>query len=590
MPEQVQPIQELARVGLIEDTPSVLLPPNGFSDVNNVRFHSNAIRKFPAETSAWSGTAPTLSSIVYVAHWSSTEGPLTVVVTDNGTDSVVAAYLPSGQPFTIGGTPLSETLTGVTGGEWQHTVFNGGYHLILNNGNSTPVYLQADTADVVELPGWASYAAEETVMDFEFDGAAGGTIVVNTALEEGTRIKITSVPRNTSIPIRSDTVNVNAAMTGVTPDGNLAEIGTITLVSATGFTFTPAADTGGNRYIITTVSEPVSTVTASVIRAYGNLLVAGNLIERDGRTNPIRTLTGTIRTSDVAGPGQIPTNWNPFQLGVNTADEFILASTGVIQDMAELQGVMYIYTDSSIHAIQQTGSPTLPFQVTTVTNNFGADNVDSVIEFDGKHIVVGNDDVYIFAGHPGSISSIADGRVRHNFRGNTGWKIVRLNSWDELWFYKPSVNEVYIWNYRGDTWTKRNSGNTPVSINSAPSELLLATSSTIMNVNSSTSYLDNTFVERRRLAMAPEFDTEYLSSIALLMEGGDTLAIEVVGTNAPGDLTQAFVDMGTFNLTEDYKHDIRQNGRFLNYRFEHDFTSEMVFSGFQLEFSKGGTR
>ena len=236
------------------------------------------------------------------------------------------------------------------------------------------MYLQADTIGDIELPGWDSYAAQETVMDFEFDGNAGGSIDISTPLSAGLMIRITCIPRNTSSAIRTDTVSVNAGNTGFTPDGTLAGgIGTVDMFNATDntFRFVPGANNGGNRYVITTVSDPIATVTAGVIRAYGNLLVAGNLIEDGGRT-----MTGTIRTSDVAGPGQIPTNWNPFNIGVNTADEFILASTGTIQDMAELQGVLYVYTDSSIHAIQQTGSPIVPFQITPVMKNFGADNVD----------------------------------------------------------------------------------------------------------------------------------------------------------------------------------------------------------------------
>ena len=199
------------------------------------------------------------------------------------------------------------------------SIFNGGYHIILNNGNSTPVYLQDDTIGAPTLPGWDSYAAQETVMDFEFDGNAGGDIDISTPLSAGLMVRITCIPRNPSSAIRTDTVTVNDDVDNFTPDGTLAGgIGTVDNVSATGFRFVPGANNGGNRYIITTVSDPVATVTAGVIRAYGNLLVAGNLIETGGRT-----MTGTIRTSDVAGPGQIPTNWNPFNIGVNTADEFI---------------------------------------------------------------------------------------------------------------------------------------------------------------------------------------------------------------------------------------------------------------------------
>ena len=98
-------------------------------------------------------------------------------------------------------------------------------------------------------------------------------------------------------------------------------------------------------------TEPEIQVRAGVIRTYGDLLVAGNLTEMDrtDRNRVVRNLPGVIRTSDVAAPGSIPANWNPFKTGVNTADEFTLSSTGIVQDMSELQGILYIYTNDSIH-------------------------------------------------------------------------------------------------------------------------------------------------------------------------------------------------------------------------------------------------
>ena len=151
MPDTIVPITDLASIGLIEDTPSVSLPPNAFSDCQNVRFHSGAIRKFPDESDALDTIGP--ANIVYVAHWPSTVGSKYVVLTDDGTDTVITVYNDDGTQFQIEGSNYTDTRTGITGGERQHTLFNGGYHIILNNGNSTPVYLQADTIDAIELPG-----------------------------------------------------------------------------------------------------------------------------------------------------------------------------------------------------------------------------------------------------------------------------------------------------------------------------------------------------------------------------------------------------------------------------------------------------
>ena len=109
-------------------------------------------------------------------------------------------------------------------------------------------------------------------------------------------------------------------------------------------------DQVGRSYRITVSSRAAVSVTAGVVRSFGDFLVAGNLTEvdseqpvfdSDGSVNMnriIRNLPGVVRTSDVAEPGQIPVNWNPFAAGVSTADEFVISDTGIVQDMVELQG------------------------------------------------------------------------------------------------------------------------------------------------------------------------------------------------------------------------------------------------------------
>ena len=159
-----------------------------------------------------------------------------------------------------------------SGGNWQHTFFQGGFSIIINNGLQAPNYIldsedNTETANVepfAPLPNWESYAEELTVPD-------GGENLTNL------------------------------------------------------------------------------TVTAGVIRAYGDFLVAGNLVERgDYRIGTettvtqgvIRALPGIIRSSDIAAPGAIPQNWNPFDTASNTADEFVITADGVVQDFAEQQNCL----------------------------------------------------------------------------------------------------------------------------------------------------------------------------------------------------------------------------------------------------------
>ena len=603
MPTQVLPITDIASLGVIQDTPNYSLPPNAFSDVQNVRFRDNAIRKMTGEENLFNTSITLEGDVGYVAYWPSPSGVRYVIVDQDGPTEHIRVLDANGTQLN------SMQLTSVTGTRnWQHTLFNGGFHFILNSGAETPFYItdHDTTPNIDTLPGWASYAVEEAVSDFIYNGEMGDFTVVDARLTDGASVRIEVTPRNVSAPIRTTVLTISG---GQIDDGTVIGLGTASLGATSEgvpmLVFTPAAANGGASIRITISTEPITGVTAGVIRAYGNLLVAGNLLENGPGS---RTLTGTIRTSDVAGPGEIPRNWNPFRLGVNTADEFTLASTGTIQDLVELQGNLYVYTDRSIHAIQQTGSPIIPFQITPVTDNYGADNTGAVLEVDGKHIVVGSDDVYVFSGHPGSIQSIADQRVRHqDFFRNSDVQIIRFSRYDELWFWRPGQRTMYIWNYRNNTWTRRHQ-TAPLSGNIGEDSPLFTKDSNIIQTDSS-SYLrladgDNaqtfvpyeSYIERQKMALTPEFDTENLASIAMLIDGNGRMNIRVIGTANSGAEVPAFTDArkgGFLEILTEYKQDIREHGRFLSYRMTHDpadTDNGFSMTGFQLDIGKGGTR
>jgi hypothetical protein len=49
MANEVLPINDLAKVGLVFDTPPVSLPANAFTDGKNIRFRDGAVRKMEGE-------------------------------------------------------------------------------------------------------------------------------------------------------------------------------------------------------------------------------------------------------------------------------------------------------------------------------------------------------------------------------------------------------------------------------------------------------------------------------------------------------------------------------------------------------------
>ena len=617
MAGQVIPITDLASAGVVLDAPSISLPPNGFSDVSNVRFNAGAVRKMEGELAISLTNCPT-SGIKHLAYWQGPTNNYYIVVHESGVLATVYGWIVGalGTRITLG------TMVTSAAANYSHTVFNGGFHFIINNGVDKPKYLAdpAATNTLTALPNWDSYLTQSELVSIQWDqfnpDIPLGTFVIDFSTH---CLLYTVIPIDTTQPV------LNFKMTSLNPSGTPVTINN-NGNAAVDNTATPRVRTDtltgalpGDTIRISIQTLPAIDVRCGVIKSFGSLLIAGDLTET-AQASPhgvIRKLPGVIRTSDVAAPGNIPTSWNPFRNGANTADEFTLSGTGTVKDMAELQGVMYVYTDTSIHSIQRTGSPNIPFSVSPVTDSYGANCLGAVKEYDGRHVVVGSDDVYIFQGHPGNIQSIADMRVRHYLHGTVttldadNIKIIRNRRYDELWFYTPSITvgdtEVLIWNYRNNTWTKRSQTNI-LSADIAPysgddnSSLPLITNGGAVFYgdapgnytlrNGSTVY--DSFIERERLGLTPEFDTEELSSIALLMSGTSDLDVEIRGSTRPQDETGITSGSSfTFSYADDYKVDSRIQGRFLNYKIGDQSATTGTswnLTGYQFEIIKGGTR
>ena len=385
--------------------------------------------------------------------------------------------------------------------------------------------------------------------------------------------------------------------------------------------------------------NPIAT-SCGVIRSFGNFLVAGNLKETS-TAGVIRSLPGVVRTSDVAVPGSVPQNWNPFAEGTNTADEFTLSDTATVQDLVQLQGNMYIYTNTSIHNLRLTNSAITPVAFSPVTSQYGGQTTDGIVEFDGRHLVVGSNDIYIFSGNPGNITSIADARVRDYFYSNLNnvkahkLFVLRNQQQDEIWINYPKgastvCNEALIYNYRLNNWTVRDlngvvsgviapvkgSGNNerPWSATTVSFDKLFPVFAQVCTSGTSNSgssilaadigythrVLDNSddpytsYLERNTLSITPEFYTESFKSIALLTQGTGTLNVKTISSNSPGAaINFASPNVtGTFNVASSYKSDSRLNGRFVSYRIDDGAATSTSWnlSGIQIEVQDGGTR
>ena len=584
------------------------------------------------------------------------------------------------------------TATGGYKGNWQSTEFAGGFCLIINNGLDKAHYIMdlhsnttiGSVPKFAALPAGDSYNLQTKILEATVAESFG---VAETGVDgDPDADKVT--PRNIRLFDLGQKVDFNAVtlfVTKQTPNETTTECVPIAAATNAGTNapsggvidkdFVPGdlpdpaatsantnfqyglytnTETNTTNIIFNTnivskdvvrvylVSRKPITNTCGVIRSFGNFLVAGNLKEEtsDGIVNE---MPGVVRTSDVAVPGSVPQNWNPFAPGVNTADEFVLSDTSTVQDMLELQGNMYIYTNTSIHNLRLTNSLLTPVAFSPVTSQYGCQTTEGLAEFDGKHLVVGSNDIYIFSGNPGNITSIADARIRDHFYKELNNAaadklfILRNQAQDEMWICYPKVgstkcNEALIYNYRLNNWTIRDltgivSGVIAPIIGAGTSDTerpwaddnvnnnklfpVLAQVCTSGTSNSGSSILAadvgykhrslanaevnyTSYLEREGLSMTPEFYTEQFHSIALLTQGTGTLNVKTISSNAPAvaiDFASPTVT-GTFAIATAYKSDVRLNGRFLNYRIDDGTTTSTSWNltGLQIEVQEGGTR
>ena len=493
-------IVDVASKGVVKDTPPIALAPNIFTDVRNVRFKDGAIRKIEGELllnniTDDQSSPKSLGKVRYFAVWENPNlqptGCYYVFVVDLLNNNIIV-----GQKVYIqdhSGTKKDVTPTTLNSGNgftfttdgWQHTLFSGGFNFIINNGIEKPHYIQDTPGNtninnivLAELPGWDSYNVEQTTYNDTFvtgnsnvfDLGQKVDFVNNSIIVTGTNTKSAQAGSPSGSGTLNGTNFVPGALPGSTPSvtGDNFQIYTDAATNTTVIVIGNLSNT--NTVNVNIKSRNPVFVRCGVIESFRDLLVAGNLTEVDSTntSNVVRRLSGVVRTSDVAAPGAIPNNWNPFTTGVSTADEFTLSETSVIQDMKSLQGNMYIYSTDSIHVMRLTGNVNAPVSFTPVTDEYGCLTTGGVVEYDGKHFIVGSNDIYVFVGNPGNIQSLADGKVRDYFKENLNpthekqLQLLNNHAENEIWVCYPTLdslagelNEALIYNYRDNTWTIR---------------------------------------------------------------------------------------------------------------------------------------
>jgi len=142
----IQTINQIGTGGIIKDLPPVTLATNVFTDGNNIRFDNNAVEAISGEILY--NTLPIVAD--FGIHWRRPDQGYNLFAKDGQIirmDSVgnySSMFLSYDEKY--------------TNSTWDGCKFNGGYSIILNNGNSTPLYClygsESGNTTFQELPNW----------------------------------------------------------------------------------------------------------------------------------------------------------------------------------------------------------------------------------------------------------------------------------------------------------------------------------------------------------------------------------------------------------------------------------------------------
>jgi len=418
------PIENVGEVGIVKDINAWQLPPNVWSDGNNVRAEHGAIVKSPgyAEVMATVPVPP-----YYIIHLVSgvneywIVGGLTAIHVYD--DSSVSDTLDGG----IGAADTSITIDDATGFETAGTITIDSeeipYTGIATNtftgcvrGGGAATHL--DGAVVTRTKKW---------YDITRGGGAGGAYAT-TATENWAATIIGGV----------------LIMTNGVDEPQYWE-----LISGV-----PATIQKMQNLNNWTASEECKSM-----RAFRSFLVALNV------TKSGINYSRLVKWSTEAALQTTPTSWDENSATVD-AGEYELADTkGGILDGLPLRDTFMIYKEDSIYGMTYVGTPFI-FSFRQLSPSVGALSKNCVAEFDGGHFILGNGDVYVNDGQ--KVQSILPHKIRDYIFGEidgANFKrsfVVADYGNTEMWACFPTpasstnqCNKAVVWNWTNQAFTIR---------------------------------------------------------------------------------------------------------------------------------------
>jgi len=415
-------VDNVGQVGIIKETSSWNLPPNVWSDGNNVKTEEGSIKKCPgySEVMATCPIAPyfitqitlgtpefwVVGGLAAIYVYDNTSSSTTLDGTINASATTVTVDSTTGFE-SIGTITIESENISYTGK--TDTTFTG----CTRGADSTTAASHSDNVTVTRATKWyditrTSGAYSATADENWTSTIIGGVLVMTNnfdkpqywALTDGKPLSSQKMQDLANWPSLTQLDGaINDAVTTITVDSteDFPSAGTMNIgsekISYTGVTSTTF--TGCTRGAAGTTAASHSdndNVTISTLcksmRAFRSFLVALN-ITKDGVNFP-----RVVKWSTESAAQTLPTSWNETTSTVD-AGEFELADTkGDILDGLQLRDSFMIYKEDAVYSMTFVGTPFI-FSFRQLSPTIGAIAKNCVAEFDGGHAIFGKGNFYI---------------------------------------------------------------------------------------------------------------------------------------------------------------------------------------------------
>ena len=419
------PIDNVGQVGIVKETSPWQLPPNVWSDGNNVKTDEGSIRKLPgyAEVMATCPVAPYLLTqlTLGIPEFWIVGGLAKIYVYDNTNkstlldgginDSVTTVTVDSTADFEDVGTILigDEQITYTAKTATTFTTCTRG-------ANSTSAAAHSDDVTVSRANVWydvtrasgGDYSA--TAAENWTSTIIGGVLVMTNGFDDPQYWALTNgIPLSTtkmqdlnnwpSLTILDGAITSTSATTAITVDSTATFpiTGTFTIdsedisytgVTSTTFTGISRAQNGTTGATHLDDAPVFVNVYCRSMRAFRTFLV-GLYVQKAGVNFP-----RLVKWSTEASIQTTPTSWNETDSTVD-AGEYELADTkGDILDGLQLRDAFMIYKEDATYSMQFVGVPFI-FSFRQLSPTIGAISKNCVAEFDGGHAIFGKGNFYI---------------------------------------------------------------------------------------------------------------------------------------------------------------------------------------------------